>query len=667
MSYLLGITIGPVQTFIEESKKLSDLYNSSKIMSDIMREIVNYVSIQSKNQSNNYEIIYPNIDKEKNEVDFSNYLIIQLDNIIDMKNIEDSIYKKIINKYPKVEESKFDVKDLKENFNLFWAFEEVEDDSKYADAYKNLTTLISDLKNTYEFDLVEQEANKKKCSICGKRNAIYNCGYEEELCNLCFFKRKYSKNNKEGKFESVYDISVKVWEKNNDINLDNEISKKYLDKNKKYYNYDMVNNLYRILNDFMNKDKKENTFIKDIKPKVKYKYSKVRDKYLKVKDKYLFEKKQIQELYQDIYEKDNNNKTLKEVIQDLGVLKNELKNLYKSEENSEESIKEKIEKPSLEYAFIKLDVDNLGKWMSGKFFDKYFNNEKSLKCFQSKLSKYLIDFASKIKDEIGTQKDFKYCSVIYAGGDDLLAVLPTENIIIVMDKVKACFEKNVLEKLKKEFYLTKDITYSASITIASCTDPMSYALTRNRIELENVKNKFEGKEPEKDGLAINYIVNTGREITAYIDKSLSYIFFNIITSYKKFKDKLSLSYLRNLQKEILTLNNIDITWEEVRSYVSIVLFEYKRLINRSISKKEDTQKNLINRKDFNKEKVCNMNEYIEAMELFLKQILCDNVIEVGNNRNNLAVENIVNILDIIERLSKKDFEEVGDKEYEQKE
>lgn len=38
MSYLLGITVGPIQTNIQKSRKLRDLYNSSKIVSDIMKK-----------------------------------------------------------------------------------------------------------------------------------------------------------------------------------------------------------------------------------------------------------------------------------------------------------------------------------------------------------------------------------------------------------------------------------------------------------------------------------------------------------------------------------------------------------------------------------------------------------------------------------------------------
>lgn len=87
MSYLLAITIGPVQSYIEESRKLIDLYNSSKIISDIMREVHRYVLKFNETA----ELIYPNNNGELN-VDCSNYMIFQIDDIINFHNVEHEIY-----------------------------------------------------------------------------------------------------------------------------------------------------------------------------------------------------------------------------------------------------------------------------------------------------------------------------------------------------------------------------------------------------------------------------------------------------------------------------------------------------------------------------------------------------------------------------------------------
>ncbi len=41
------------------------------------------------------------------------------------------------------------------------------------------------------------------------------------------------------------------------------------------------------------------------------------------------------------------------------------------------------------------------------------------------------------------------------------------------------------------------ITYSTSITIAQCKDPMSYSLAKTREELKDVKNRYKNELIEK--------------------------------------------------------------------------------------------------------------------------------------------------------------------------
>lgn len=56
MTYLLALTVGPVQSNIQESRKLKDLYNSSCIISDIMMEVRSYLKNEVDSEM---EVIYP--------------------------------------------------------------------------------------------------------------------------------------------------------------------------------------------------------------------------------------------------------------------------------------------------------------------------------------------------------------------------------------------------------------------------------------------------------------------------------------------------------------------------------------------------------------------------------------------------------------------------------
>ena len=64
MSYLLGITVGPVQSFIEESRKLSDLYSSSDIISRIMKKCYEII----KEKDIDAELIYPKYTFRSNKM-----------------------------------------------------------------------------------------------------------------------------------------------------------------------------------------------------------------------------------------------------------------------------------------------------------------------------------------------------------------------------------------------------------------------------------------------------------------------------------------------------------------------------------------------------------------------------------------------------------------------
>ena len=48
MKYLLAVTLGPVQSYIEESEKFIGLRNGSQIISDLMKNIIEYIFIFSK-------------------------------------------------------------------------------------------------------------------------------------------------------------------------------------------------------------------------------------------------------------------------------------------------------------------------------------------------------------------------------------------------------------------------------------------------------------------------------------------------------------------------------------------------------------------------------------------------------------------------------------------
>lgn len=591
MSYLLGITIGPVQSYIQESRKLRDLYNSSKIISDIMKYIHNYVYDKAENA----EVIYPNHGKIQ-DVDYSNYMIFQIDEPINLKNLEVQICKSI---YSNIEicsdnDLDFNYKDaIKESFHLFWAIERIEND-KYSIAYKKVTKLIRDLKNTYEFDQYEQKSGKK-CLICGKRNIITNklenkirkeflLNVDEDLCSTCLLKRNYKKSESEN-IASLYSIATEHWRNRYNEKITNlsERLNELFNEIDKYYNPNEIDKIFKALK--YSKNGKQNS------------------------DK--SQKKLQDDLKVDLSKTEEKLKKIKEIMNDLYV------------ESDKES---RVKLPNYEYSFIQFDIDNLGCWMSGK----YLEDKDNLKRYQKKISNVLINFSQRLREVLENK-----CCIIYSGGDDFLGVLTSENILEVIEIIDREFKSKVEQNLFEYMTYDNKITYSTSVTIAQCKDQMSYALSKTRLELEKAKDRYKKSNIEKNGVAINYIINNGKEITCYLKRDRLENYFKIIREYKSVESNLSFSFINNFADEVAKFKCDDLSFEEASSFNHIMNYEFKRLVLRSKVKKDNEE---------------NFKIYLKKLLEFLKDTINENNNETKPNNVTIDFKNLINMLKIYQKL-----------------
>ncbi len=573
MAVLLAITINPVQSYIAESRKLMDLKNSSKIISDIMKMFREKIG---------EELIYPNIDKDK-EVDYSNTLILKVEKIKtqeEMNKLKNEIFEKIGNP------------NLSEVFNCFWVFEEIKDNN-YNDAYKNLMRKFKSIKNTYEFEQKledEKEEGNHKCSLCGKRNTVKiedrikeNLNSDEELCEFCLFKRNYKKEDKDH-IESVDDISIKQWKINNKIS------------------FEIPSMLYNM-----------NKIEKTIESIDKYKEDVTN---LRLANK-------LNDVRQEFeYNKNNDFNTSEALTLKCKLIKvmDRVKELYDS--------KKEIKAPTYQYAFYQFDIDNLGKWMAGEFFQ----GKDNLKEKQQELSKLLINFAVKLKLVL-KEKLRENVSVIYLGGDDFLGVMPIENIKETWEIVDDVFKVEVVNNLKNNKNI---MTYSTSITITSCSDPMAYALNVTRKELERVKDRYNKISPKKNGVSVNYLVNNGKIEVAYFKKDEFDEFLNNVDIIRVLDKKISTIFIKTFQSEFKVFNFKDLTGDEYRNFIQIANIEFKRLLKRSLNGSTEEKKKSI--------------EKLESLFIFFKNLLLNNKDEYKPNKINIDFENIKSILGMMIRF-----------------
>jgi CRISPR-associated protein Cmr2 len=598
VKYLLAVTLGPVQSYIEESEKLMDLRNSSMIISKLMKNIIEEI-YKNDNES---ELIYPrygrSLDFNDNDIkDCTNYLMFEVSEKEKLKlsHLEDSIYKNM--------GEECDIENFKEIFYLFWAVEAI-DDKDYYDVYNHLQELMNGIKHTYVFSNRIQSQRgkyrKEKCYICGKRPI-----YKDELCSVCFYKRKYNKNN----YESNYSIAIKLWKETYQGKLQNanKLLKEIFSYEDKYYSISEIENTISILKNKDDENKKlNNNYIKS----------------KKYKD-FSFDLKS--EAANELRQKNSSKEFL---IEKLQKIESELKSHYESKDKAL-----KVPEPNYKYAFIQFDIDSLGDWMRGEFTEV---EREKFKLYQEQISSFLISFGERLRKELDEN-----CSVIYSGGDDFLAVMPIEIVCKVLKNIDRIFTENVSNKLKNAG-ISEEMTYSTCITIAPCKAPIGEVINESRIELNNVKDRYE--RDKKNGVVLNYIVGDGAAATAYIKKDKLNGFLNLIEKYMKIKNNFSLSFVRKYEKEFSKFAYKDITNDDFRNLRYMSTIELSRIMKKSKLFQEEKEEGK------KEEKEAEIQEYIEEMKRFMNSLFYENCMPVSANRKNVDFKNYLNIVDIYERL-----------------
>ncbi len=145
-------------------------------------------------------------------------------------------------------------------------------------------------------------------------------------------------------------------------------------------------------------------------------------------------------------------------------LLNKLSKLYKIEKTGE--------KPRSCYALLLLDGDRLGKMLQEED--------------QQAVSRALLDFTNKVTPCINREE---YSGLtIYAGGDDVLALLPMNNAIACAEKLHDTF----VESFSKESI--KDATASVALIFAHHQVPLRTVLAETHHQLEDIAKDTNGRD-----------------------------------------------------------------------------------------------------------------------------------------------------------------------------
>lgn len=173
MNYLFLFTISPVQSFISQARKTSDLYAGSKLLSDLIdfaienlpeKDSCIFPAYDVPSKPNRFIAIIKNYDDKK---------IYELG-----KNIENKVKEFLLNKanqlFNKVCKDKPKPKYFDQQIQNFleinWVAQNFEENN-YSDVFNKIENALGSIKNFRAFTLSE-EAGARKCSLCGERNAL---------------------------------------------------------------------------------------------------------------------------------------------------------------------------------------------------------------------------------------------------------------------------------------------------------------------------------------------------------------------------------------------------------------------------------------------------------------------------------------------------------------
>ncbi|MEO0297374.1 MAG: type III-B CRISPR-associated protein Cas10/Cmr2, partial [candidate division WOR-3 bacterium] len=526
----------------------------------------------------------------------------------------------------------------------------------YEILYSTLEKSIGARKNLREFRQIEERG--RKCSICGERDVVffketqnkdkflrYNpyaidltknkkislkyLADGEGLCTLCFLKRTF------------------------EIYLEKEVSKVFDDLT-------FPSTAEVALADFkeraINNAKEEFfNFQKKFKEISEDKFQKVKP--LPKLAKSLGDKENLEGVW--FFEENLTEKRLKEDLEIEKVDEKEIRGLR----DALTAIINKVGNPNSYYALLYLDGDNMGKWLSGEFLPEIeyaYNSEvlerirnmeavikendkeerttfmEGLKKYISRklltpaihasistaLRNYAIEFVRKIVEEhLG--------KLVYAGGDDVLALVNLKDLFEVMQKLRWAFSGHIkiengivkIDLANTTGFVEKDGRYLLTMG-PEATASMGVVIAHYKTPLQIVIQKvFDMKKKAKDegrnGFAICLMKRSGEERIAiakwnYDNKDTIDTLKKIAKSFDENNEQgyIAKGFIQKFASEFVHLKNKE---GYFRGTADIINKEILRLLDRSYNSPKEKKISDKDKKEIRKEFIENLFNHMSDL------------------------------------------------------
>lgn len=487
--YLMLINIGPVQDFIATARRSRDLWFGSWFLSEISKTAAEKIVKKFKCENLIFPaVLDPNDLNENTAFNAANKILAIIDE--NPQIVGSEIKSAVDERFKKIYAETFDVvgrenfnyelaeKQLKDLIEFYWTAVEFDgSDEKYPEARKKVEYLTAARKNTRQFSRVKWGANVPKSSLDGKRESVifkedypkparpndsesdkqerkqkikalydkFRIRDREQLCGVGLFKRlgylKDENGNKVDNFFSTSHIAAKP--------LMSSLKNNINDQKLEFYRT-LVSNL-----------------------KAEFKKSRIKEHLDSTPaNDQIFGKMDGHLLYEDRMRDYLNPETEK---REIAQAQNAIKEFF-GKAFGNESLK-----PSPYYALLLADGDNMGKAIDAK---KTPDEHR-------KISEALSGFAKSVKKIVNEDHQG---SLFYAGGDDVLALVPLHTALCCAKELNKNFA-DYLKDFEYEDEQTKEIktpTLSVGIAVAHHLEPLSDALELVR-KAEKTAKSVDGK------------------------------------------------------------------------------------------------------------------------------------------------------------------------------
>ena len=476
---LLLCSLRPVEKYISQVGRLSDLYAGSQILLQLSSKIAGKLV-----EKYDLDFVYPS-DLERGS--FPNQFLLkgkinlkeeELDE--QMKKYWYSAVDDLLAEHLPFVDNKKDIRlQIIDYFSFNWVYY-IAGTETYGQAYADVHHKFRAIKSGLGFNQLVSVAGdsslKKgeighKCSVCKEYNALfYNIDQEHE---------KTFEDIGPGSEELKEELKIDNLNKRA-VNLNGRFSENYLAGNEVLCAVCFLKRCFGLKQQRGYKSRAEaalNRVISSLQEETDFNVNDYRDLFSDFDYKFFYPENVKQDLLGE-----SGNTT---AANNIGEVRQERKRI-------EEKIKQKNFRFPRYYAMLIFDGDNVGRWMSGEFL----NEESDLFSFQKRLADILDEFNSYVASFLKGDKG----SLVYAGGDDLLALTNIFNLFELLKKLRENYP-GFMELMDSN--IEQSAAASCGVVIAHYKYPLSKVIKRTRKMVQEAK-EFDNFG-QKNSLAIELI------------------------------------------------------------------------------------------------------------------------------------------------------------------